>query len=505
MYQNKNVFVLRLLIISLLFSFVATGCSSKKNELTWDKSYSGIGSQSSIRTEDINQDGVLDIIMGAGENEYQHSEQGILAFDGKTGNILWQQEADNQMFGTATLHDINGDSIRDIFIGGRGPQLKALDGKTGAVIWAYNFRFENDSILKYAQFNFYNCAVIPDQTHDGLADLLVLNGGNAKAGPNSRIGRVPGVLMIMDSKTGDIIAADTMPDGEESYMSPLCFVQPGSQEYQIIFGSGGETLPGSLYIASLADLREGKLANAHKLVSETGHGFIAPPALADITGDGQYELVAISHASTVSAVDLKEEKVLWQQKIPNTESSNSFAVGYFTDDDIPDFFTFVSKGEWPNNTGSLQVMFDGKDGNIAYIDSMGCTGFSSPVVYDINEDGFDDALISINEFDCNREFDDKTPINIVNKLVSIDFQSKKVNAIDQLPGFKNIFTTPWIGDLDHDGYLDIVYCQYYNPSTYLLAFMGMRIKRISSNLKMKDAPLWGQYMGSDGDGVFGGK
>ncbi|MDX2248114.1 MAG: PQQ-binding-like beta-propeller repeat protein [Bacteroidia bacterium] len=505
MYRIKSFFTEGSLTVCMAILFVGSGCSQKKNELTWDKSFSGIGSQSSIRTEDINQDGVQDIIMGAGGNEYQHSNEGVLAFDGKSGNILWRQEADDQVFGSATLYDINGDSVRDVFIGGRGPQFRALDGKTGTVLWSYKYQYENDPVLKYAQFNFYNSVLVPDQNQDGLSDLLVVNGGNAKAGPRSRVGRVPGVLMVMDSKTGTILAADTMPDAEESYMSPLCFAQPGSSEYSILFGTGGETFSGNLYIARLTDLMEKKLSNARIVATETGHGFIAPPVLADINQDGFYDIVAISHGSTVFAINGKTEKPLWQKKIPNTESSNSFAVGYFTDDDIPDFFTFVSKGEWPNNTGSLQVMFDGKDGNIAYMDSMGCTGFSSPVVYDIDKDGLDDALISINEFDCNRKFDDQTPLNIVNKLVNIHFQSKKVNTIDQLPGFKNIFSTPWLGDLDNDGYLDIVYCQYYNPSTYLLTFMGMRIKRISSNLRMKEAPRWGGYMGSEGDGIFRGK
>jgi hypothetical protein len=176
-------------------------------------------------------------------------------------------------------------------------------------------------------------------------------------------------------------------------------------------------------------------------------------------------------------------------------------VGYFTKDDVPDFFTFVSKGEWPDNTGSLQIMLDGKDGRIAYMDSIGCTGFSSPVVYDLNGDGVDEVILSINEFDCNRHIADRSSFTIVNKLISINFNKKSVSLIDQTPGFKNIFTTPWIGDMDQDGYLDIVHCQYYNYSD-LLSFLGMQVKRISTPVRVKDAPVWGAYMGTKGDGIF---
>jgi hypothetical protein len=146
-------------------------------------------------------------------------------------------------------------------------------------------------------------------------------------------------------------------------------------------------------------------------------------------------------------------------------------------------------------------MLDGKDGRIAYQDSMGCTGFSSPVAYDINRDGFDEAIISINEFDCSQGFTGKAPVTIENKLIAIDFQQHSFQVIDHMSGFKNIFSTPWIGDLDSDGYLDIVHCQYYHRAD-LLSFLGMRIKRIDTPIRVRNPPLWGAFRGSRGDGVF---
>jgi outer membrane protein assembly factor BamB len=492
---------IELSFICLVALILLTSCQQKKTEIVWDKNLPVIGSQSSPRAADLNGDGILDIVVGAGKNEYQHSEQGILAFDGKTGDILWQQEATDQVFGSATFYDINGDGVKDVFIGGRSAQLKALDGKTGAVIWAYEYKYEQDSILKYARYNFYNSVLMPDQNQDGLPDLLIQNGGNVKAAPNSEENRFPGVLMVLDIMTGDILAADTMPDGKESYMSPLFFTQPGGQEL-ILFGTGGETIDGRLYLARLSDLMEGQLSRAVPVASEKGHGFIAPPVLADITQDGYYDIVAISHGSSVFAIDGKDRKLLWKQRIPGTESSNSFAVGYFTEDDIPDFFTFVSEGVWPYNSGSLEVMLDGRDGRLAFVDSLGCIGFSSPVIYDLNGDGRDEAIISINDYECGTGFNDPTEVDIVNKLIAINFKDSSVYPIEQLPGFKNIFSTPWIGDLDRDGYLDIIHCQYYYPSSYMLAFLGMRVKRISTSVRMRKPVVWGAYMGSNGDGIF---
>lgn len=497
---TKN-FLLGLILISLTASLIMNSCSRKKSELVWDKNLPVIGSQSSPRTTDLNDDGVLDIVMGAGKNEYQSSKQGILAFDGKTGELLWQQEATDQVYGSATFYDITGDGIKDVFIGGRSPHFKALNGETGELLWEYTYQYENDPILKHARFNFNNSILVPDQSGDGLMDLITVNGGNSHAEPYSEVDRFPAVLILFNSKNGNIIAADTMPDGKESYMSPLCFAQPGSNEYTIIFGTGGETIDGNLYAAKLSDLKEKKLSNAKVIASENGHGFIAPPSLADVSQDGNYDIIAISHASTAFAIDGTDYSILWKKNFKNTECSNSLAVGYFTDDDIPDFFTFISKGQWPNSTGSRQIMIDGKDGEIAYLDSIGCTGYSSPVVYDLNGDGRDEAIISVNEFDCSVGFIGQPPREMENKLIAIDFKARSTQLIDQSPGFKNIFSTPWIGDLDDDGYLDIVHCQYFHHSDLLL-FLGMRIKRIDTPVRIKKAPRWGGYMGSGGDGVF---
>jgi hypothetical protein len=493
-------------VLAIICTLIVSACdethSKEKSEVIWNKDLPVIGSQSSPRTADLNNDGVLDVVIGAGKNEFQESDMGILAFDGRSGELLWKQKASDQVYGSATFYDITSDEVKDIFIGGRSPQLKAIDGKSGTLLWEYHHeRYKNDPIMQYARYNFNNCVLVPDQNKDGFDDLLTINGGNATAEPYSRVNRFPAVLMLLDSKTGNVIAADTMPDGKESYITPLTFTQPGTKELFIVFGTGGETIDGSLYISTVSDLLSKKLSQAKIIASDTGHGFIAPVTLADISADGFLDIIAISHGSKAIAIDGKDHHVLWTKSFPGTECSNSFAGGYFTDDTTPDFVTFISKGQWPNSTGSIQIMINGKDGSIEYIDSMGCTGFSSPVVYDLDEDGRDEAIISINDFDCSLGYASTAPRTMENKLIAINFADKSVHTIDQSRGFKNIFSTPWIGDLDNDGYLDVIYCQYFHHSD-LLSFLGMRIKRIDTPVKMKKKVNWGGYLGSEGNGIF---
>ena len=271
----------------------------------------------------------------------------------------------------------------------------------------------------------------------------------------------------------------------------------------IVFGSGGETFNGHLFVATLQDLMIKNLKNAKIVATDaSGHGYIAPPVIADFNRDGQADIACISHSSKISVIDGNSLNIIWEKQIPNTESSNSFSVGKYNDDDVPDLFTFVSKGVWPQSTGSVQICLNGKDGSMIYADSLGCAGFSSPVSYDLDGDGIEEVIISINEYDCSRGYTSESLLQITNKLIAINLKTHQVQQIDQTGGFKNIYSTPLICDLDQDGYLDIIYNQYYSHNYDLLSFLGMRIKRIQSSVKIKKEIRWGGYMGSQNKGVF---
>ncbi len=486
-----------------LLIFCLPGCKQKKNELLWTQSLYQIGSQSSPRATDINGDDILDIIMGAGKGEIDDTDHGVIALDGKTGELLWSQATNAHMVGSPTFVDINQDGTEDVIVGGRERELHALDGKTGNKRWSYEYQYEDDPTLTYARFNFYNSSLVPDQNGDGIQELLIINGGNWKAAPYETEDRFPGVLMLFDPVDGSILAADTMPDGKESYMSPISYALASSPSPYIIFGTGGETVPGNLYLTTLNQLMQGTLEQATIIASETEHGFIAPPSLADINDDGMVDILAISHASTIFAIDGKDQTLIWQQSFPGTESSNSFAMGQFTGDPTPDVLAILSKGVWPNYTKALQIVLDGTDGSIAYQDSMACFGLSSPVVYDLDHDGYDEAILSQNEYDCSLtvEVEDSIDIQINHSLVYLDLQTNKLGTIDQSEGFKNVYSTPWIGELDQDGYLDIVYPIYFHPGQ-INRFLGMKIKRISTAIPVKEKVLWGAYMGSQGNGAM---
>jgi outer membrane protein assembly factor BamB len=459
---------------------------------SWSVTYKGMGTFSSPRVSDLNGDGVGDVIFGAGREEFQACDSAVIAVDGRNGKMLWHVSAKDQIFGSASLKDLTGDSIDDVIINGRSAEFLAINGKTGKVIWRFNKRTD-----KQKWYAFYNAQFIKDQNNDGLEDILTSNGGNVWAAPHEIKDRPPGHLMILSSKDGTVIAKASSPDKFEIYMSVSALPINGGKDYHIIFGTGGETVGGHLYVTSLSDVLKGDISNAVLLDSSPKNGYIAPAVWADINGDKTPDIVANGVEGKLIAFDGHTYKPLWSVKIPGTEAYSSIAPGYFTADTIPDFFVSYAVGTWPKLEWSRQIMVNGATGVTEFVDSLGFYQTSTPVVIDLNGDGTDEAILSINIHILDNL--DRPMLN--NMLVSVNFKTKEVVQVTDTHKGGNISTTPWIGDLDNDGLLDIVYCHGTNLRTSY-AFNGMQVHRVATQLPVKKKVVWGSYMGSDHDGVF---
>ena len=191
--------------------------------------------------------------------------------------------------------------------------------------------------------------------------------------------------------------------------------------------------------------------------------------------------------------------MLWETKLLDkpTESYSSVAIGRFNRDQTPDFFVSHAIGTWPRLDWSVQAMVDGKTGRIEYVDSLGFYQNTTPVVLDWNGDGFDEVMMSVNIQEVNEIFQ-KFFYNI---LVMIDFQEPDVKQIGEVLQGSNLSSTPWVGDLDADGKLDIIYCHGTNlRHTY--TFDGIDIMRLATQIPLKTPVRWGGYQGSDYDGIF---
>jgi hypothetical protein len=452
-----------------------------------------VGTFSSPRAADLNGDGIKDLILGAGRLEFESCDTAMFALDGVNGKLLWKVSAKDQIFGSAGLIDVNEDGVSDAIIGGRSSEFKAINGKTGEVIWA----FDTTQYALNRWFNFYNPQFIHDIDGDGIKDILISNGGDIWVEPFDT-NRAAGGMCIISSKTGALLHYATMPDNHEIYMSVAIdfdILNPLSSKF--IFGTGGETTPGSLFVGTLEMVIEGDLSSAETLAFGNTKGFIAPPVWVDINADGKRDIAASSVDGRLLAFDGFSYKKLWETTLPNTESYGSMAIGHFNNDDIPDFFVSFAQGVWPKLSWTKQAMINGKNGEIEYLDSLGYYQTSSPLAMDLTGDGIDEAVLSVDY----QILDSIGRKSFYTTLYAIEFTQKEVvPLVDGLPGH-NVSSTPWLGDLNDDGLLDIVYCHGTNAyQTY--TFDGLRINCLKTIIPISKPIKWGSYMGSEYNGVY---
>lgn len=482
------------LAIALFFSLAAGKAQPSKG---WSAEFQGIGTHSSPRAADLNLDGVKDLIVGTGKKEFEQTETGVMAVDGATGKLLWKVPARDQMYGSPALLDINQDGVPDVVIGGRAAELKAINGKTGKIIWEFFPKGNSMAPRKKGWFNFYNPQIISDQNNDGLADILVTNGGDILVPPYDPK-RPPGKLLVIDGRSGKILSQAQVPDGKETYMSVIiCKIHPEDGDLTIVFGTGGETIGGNLYRTTLASVMRNDISDATLLASSKDKGFIAPPILCDLNTDGHLDLVANAVEGKILAFDGRTNHLLWENGVKNTEAYGSIGVGYFNGDNIPDMFTTFTQGVWPVLNDSKQLMLNGRTGQIEFLDSLGILQTSSPVVADFNNDGYDDGLMHINFLVVEHQIFQ----TYYNMLVVYDFHNQSTYQLTRdVPGI-NLSSTPWVGDLDEDGKMDIVYCYLTNPKK-ATAMDGFKMVRLPLDVGIRKGVKWGSYMGSQYDGIF---
>jgi hypothetical protein len=485
------------------FVFLCFLISCKKNiKADWVSEIDGVTSASSPMLADLNADGIDDVVIGAGADEWQATPSGVIALDGANGDVLWKAAARNQIVGSAVFSDLNADGTLDVIIGGRSAELQALNGRNGKVLWQFYKGSNQESPSRQGWFNFYNPQILADQNADKIPDLLICNGGDASLPPGVK-NRPTGKLLVISGKTGEILQAGLMPDGQETYFSPVLLSEGNDPE--IIFGSGGETLPGHLYLSKLSDLKKNSLQNSLVLDSSQGKGFVAPPVLADFNEDKVLDILVSTAEGLIKLIDGKTKKALWQVKNDNAEIYSQAAVGNFLKNDTsPDVFVQVARGYYPAYTGIELLVIDGKTGKISKRYSEKYFTYCSPLVVDLENDGQDEVLL---QMVTDTLISGKTRPLSTHKV--FDFSKNKSYAF--LPSEANMAcfaSTPSISDAEHKGVFSIIRAN--SPATSPFFPGGTIFEKPKLALKIEKTSLhsfknlnvkWGNYMGKEGKSV----
>lgn len=482
------------LITTLFFS-----CSEESGNkpASWTNYLENTGTYSSARAIDLNGDKVMDIIIGAGGKEEVHSDTAVIALDGATGKVLWAIGGDNQYVGSAVFADINDDQTPDVFIGGRWALLAAIDGKSGKAIWNFFPERTKTDGSDGGWYNFTTPQFIPDQDNDNIPDLLIANGGDARAAPFDP-NRPAGRLLVLSAKSGKILANVAVPDGKETYMSVVC-EKKSDKDITVLFGTGGETLSGHLYKTTLHDIMQGNISQAKIIASSETKGFISSPVVVDINQDNIKDIVVNAVDGRMLAIDGATDSLLWQLRMEGTEAYTIPAVGLFNGDAVPDLFANFAIGTFPKLNYSVRFMVDGKTGNIEYRDTIPAFQYASAITADLDADGFDEVIV-------NRSALKRTQFENIfySYLQAFDFRHQKNYTIgDSLPA-TNLASTPWVGDLDNDNSYDIVYCavKYNNAAFDLQTPLGLYVRRLVTDKKIAKPSRWGAFMGSGYTGVY---
>ena len=468
----------------VLFVFLSAYSKSQN----WEAFTDSIATLSSPRSSDLNGDGIMDIVIGGGTDSV-FSENGIMAYNGVDGSLLWKRPSRDEVFGSAVFQDITSDGINDIIISGRSAQLLAIDGLNGTLLWDY-FPY-NTNPADSGLYNFYNPQFIDDVDGDTYPDILVSNGGDHSA-PAWQSNRPPGSLMVISSLTGNLIVKAIVPDSSETYCSPIVADIQNTGNKWVLYGTGGENFGGNFYAVLLDDLLLGDLSSSIILSSDLNKGFIAPATIHE-TDNGMYDIIIQSFDGLITKIDGLTFSSLWTYQIPGTESSAQPVIGNFTGDLTPDILLVLFKGIAPSYNDYYQLMLDGSNGTVQFIDSLGAINYASANSVDLNNDGRDEGIYLITYLDSGY---------FKSRVESVDFTTNTITTIDQERTGVNISSTPLITDLDNDGLLDLVY-SVKKDSLNPMGWKGINVYRNELNSIIPNSGIaWGSYLGTNMNGAY---
>lgn len=471
-----------------IFSFLLLICAFNLNaqHSRWSVKIDSADIFSSPRFVDLNGDGIKDVVIGGGIEDKPVSH-GVIALNGLNGQELWSVPAYTQIYTSALFQDIDGDSVPDVFIGGRAASFFAISGATGKIIWKF-WDGTSEGSRKAGHLNFFSTQWLADQNNDGYLDLLVTNGGDYLASPEDRT-RATATLMILSGLDGSILSSARMPENRESYYAP--HIHNNGKKPMIVFGTGGETIDGKLWQVPLKSLVKGNMKKAKVITADSVKGFILNSVMADLNSDGKQDFINIRMNGAITAVDGCKRKVLWEMSFPGYECYVTPSLGQFVGEGTPDVFTILAKGSFPRYTAFKLIIIDGQTGEVSWQEDSGFNQFSPGISVDMDGDGTDEIIYIENTLK------DPETYAITNKVKVINLIKKESYYLGSEREGLSMASSPGFVDLEEDGTPEIVVA-----SSSLSMGQGAQYSIIEciELLNTVETPTWPGYLGPQENG-----
>lgn len=238
----------------------------------------GAAIESSPAIGDIDNDGQMEIIFGAGSTFTPNAHGGLYAID-TNGSLLWQFYTGDfngdgwrdGVYSTPALGDIDGDGKLEVVFGAWDGYVRALNGEDGSVLWQV---FVRDTV--------WSSPALGDIDRDGYLDVVI--GVDAHA--ESAFGTPDGGSLHVFTRDGAEMPGFPQHIDEIIQSSPALGDIDGDGWLDIVVGTGGYYGRGRQVHAW--DHNGNYLSGWPK---STGDYCSSSPALGDIDGDGELEVV----------------------------------------------------------------------------------------------------------------------------------------------------------------------------------------------------------------------
>ncbi len=404
---------------------------SGSGQVLWDiQTRAPINSTPAV--DDIDLDGVLEVVVGMGTNSSKNcAHGGVLAVDGLSGTKEWAFDTQDWLnhtqngyldpvFSSPTIADFDNDGDKEITFGSWDQCVYLID-HNGMPLWPDLTGIEGQRHCGghgfYNEDTIWSSPAVGDLNGDGVLEIII----GADISTGNRNGDPPGGYLYVLDIEGNVLAREWF--NQTIYSSPAVGDLDDDGVLEIVVGTGGWLEGAGYYVTAwnFVGCNDPRSALVEKYHWSTNGRAFGSPALADLNGNGGLDVITIAN---------------------------------------------VGDGPWTGgcDNGSQVWAWDGKTGENLF-KTMACDTFgnafnvhASPSVADIDGDGFLEILYS-----------HAWEVSILNHdgTYYTDYSSHSVNnyaCAQTTPPTTNltfwanwnVFGTPAVGDLNGDGNLDVV-------------------------------------------------
>lgn len=372
----------------------------------------------------------------------------LKVIDGKSKEVLWDV-ADLRIAHNipVVLSDLNENGLQDILVIGDDTRLRALDGATGTEIWMSPILGDQVS----------GTPVVSDLDGDGLKDIVICTvDGRIHLG-YGQINQVKWVTI----ETGKTILSKPSTGDWDGDGLPEVFI--GTEDGKVLIVDGQ-----SVKIKELIDI-QAEVAN--DLNPDGSFHIRYPIALADLNMDDQPDLIVGSTAGAYVALNGRNLRSIWQERLPSRASRFAQnlgpAVGDCDGDAIQD--VVIASNQVVRVIRGSKESANPKE--ILWTFEVENDLLSTPVTLaDFNKDGAHDVVIGTR----------RGSVFVLN--------GKNGEVLAEIQNQWNAISSPLlVADLRGDGFLDISYIRE-DGSIYVME---------SNSIIPPNSVVWGQSHGDE--------